>query len=126
MARVLFVDDDPYTLETLNKSVEILGHQAILARSGKEALTLAAEQVPDLIITDMMLPDMDGLILLNLLSQDIATAPIPVVMLSASPEIDIAELSEVAGAKAYLNKPIRLQTLLDVIQRFTSSNIPDQ
>ena len=91
MARVLFVDDDPYTLETLNKSVEILGHQAILASSGKEALTLAAEQIPDLIITDMMLPDMDGLVLLNLLSQDITTAPIPVVMLSASPEIDIAD-----------------------------------
>jgi CheY-like chemotaxis protein len=126
MARVLFVDDDPYTLETLNKSVEILGHQAILASSGKEALTLAAEQIPDLIITDMMLPDMDGLVLLNLLSQDITTAPIPVVMLSASPEIDIAELSEVAGAKAYLNKPIRLQTLLDVIQRYTSNTTPNQ
>lgn len=121
MARILFVDDDHFTLETLNKSVQLFGHQAILATSGEQALNLAREHSPDLIMTDMMLPDMDGLALVNALRHDHSTAHIPIVMLSASPEIDIAQLSRTAGADAYLNKPIRLQQLQEVIQKYTSS-----
>lgn len=120
MARILFVDDDPYTLETLTKSVQMFGHHALLANSGTEALEQAATQSPDLIMTDMMLPDMDGLELLNFLNNNAVTAKIPVVMLSASPEIDLAEICQAAGAETFLNKPVRLQTLIDVIQQYTS------
>lgn len=120
MARILFVDDDPYTLETLTKSVQLFGHKALHARSGKEALAQAIAHSPDLIMTDMMLPDMDGLNLLNQLHLDAATAAIPVIMLSASPEVDLAELCKAAGAETFLNKPVRLQTLLDIIQRYAS------
>lgn len=118
MARILFVDDDPYTLETLHKAVQIFGHQAILATSGEQALSLVLAQSLDLIITDMRLPDMDGLTLLERLGQETAAAKIPVVMLSASPELDVAEVAQAAGAKAFVNKPVRLQALLDVIQQF--------
>jgi CheY-like chemotaxis protein len=54
------------------------------------------------------------------LRQDNATASIPVVILSASPEVDLVELSQSAGANLYLSKPVRLQTLQDVIERYTS------
>jgi len=120
MARILFVDDDPHTLETLDKSAQLFGHQAIIAKSGEEALKLAAAQSPDLIMTDMMLPDMDGLALLDQLRQNDATVSIPVVVLSASAEMDIAQLSEQAGADSYLSKPVRLQTLQNVFERYTS------
>ena len=120
MARILFVDDDPHTLETLDKSAQLFGHQAIIAKSGEEALKLAAAQSPDLIMTDMMLPDMDGLALLDQLRQNDATVLIPVVVLSASAEMDIAQLSEQAGADSYLSKPVRLQTLQNVFERYTS------
>ena len=126
MARILFVDDDPHTLETLDKSAQLFGHQAIIAKSGEEALKLAVAQSPDLIMTDMMLPDMDGLALLDQLRQNDATASIPVVVLSASAEMDIAQLSEQAGADSYLSKPVRLQTLQNVFERYTSgSRDPD-
>ena len=120
MARILFVDDDPNTLETLDKSAQLFGHQAIIAKSGEEALKLAAAQSPDLIMTDMMLPDMDGLALLDQLRQNDATVSIPVVVLSASAEMDIAQLSEQAGADSFLSKPVRLQTLQNVFERYTS------
>jgi CheY-like chemotaxis protein len=120
VACVLFVDDDPYTLEMLDKSVQILGHKALLANSGKEALELAATGSPDLIVTDMRLPDMDGLALLSQLKQGFATAQIPVVILSAGPELDAVKMSQAAGAGDYLEKPIRLQTLQEAIERFTS------
>jgi CheY-like chemotaxis protein len=119
MARILFVDDDPFTLEMLNKSVQIIGHEAILAYSGEQALSLSKTQSPDLILTDMRLPDMDGLALLKNLKQAPATREITVVVLSASPELDAAEITRSAGAKEYLLKPVRLQTLQEVIERYT-------
>jgi CheY-like chemotaxis protein len=120
MARLLFVDDDPFTLETLARAVEVLGHQALIASSGKEAYQLATEQLPDLIFTDMRLSDTDGVSLIDVLQSQENTADIPMFILSASPAEDAVERSHAAGARLYLNKPIRLQTLLDLIQEYTS------
>jgi CheY-like chemotaxis protein len=119
MARILFVDDDPLTLETLKRSAELFGHEAILASSGEQAQTLINELLPDLILTDMMLPDMDGLSLVKDLKLIPSVAQIPVVMLSASPEIDASQVAVDAGAEEFLAKPIRLQTLQEVIERYT-------
>ena len=118
MARILFVDDDPNTLLTLSKSAQILGHQALSAHSGQEALDLATSQSPDLIVTDMRLPDVDGLMLIRRLRQDVRTAEIAIVVLSASPEFDAAELACMAGANEFIAKPVRLQTLQDTIERY--------
>ncbi len=118
MARLLFVDDDPFTLETLAKAVQVLGHQPILASNGQEALLAAEEQSPDLIFTDMSLPDTDGATLIGLLHGQESTAKIPMFILSASPTEDAVERTRSAGAQAYLNKPIRLQTLIDIIGKF--------
>ena len=118
MARILFVDDDPLTLETLRRSVEIFGHEAILASSGEEAQTLAADQKPDMIMTDMRLPDIDGLSLVRLFKESPDLSEIPVIVLSASPEMDVAELSLASGAEEFITKPVRLQTLQEVIQRY--------
>ena len=119
MARILFIDDDPLTLETLKRSAEIFGHEAVLASSGEQAQTLLGDQPPDLILTDMMLPDIDGLTLVKDFKRNPAAADIPVVMLSASPEIDASQVALEAGAEEFLAKPIRLQTLQDVIERYT-------
>ena len=91
MARILFVDDDPMTLETLKRSVELFGHQAILASSGEQAQALVIEQPLDLIMTDMNLPDTNGISLVKHFKEDPQFAQIPIVVLSASPEIDAAE-----------------------------------
>jgi len=119
MARILFVDDDPLTLETLKRSVELFGHEAVLASSGEQAQTLIFEQPPDLILTDMMLPDTDGLSLVKNLKNNPRVSEVPVIMLSASPEIDASQAALDAGAEEFLAKPIRLQTLQDVIERYT-------
>ena len=119
MARILFVDDDPFTLATLTKAVEVFGHRALVSGTGQQALELALNESPDMIFVDLSLPDMDGLALVNALHTGEGTAHIPVMVLSASPEIDASELARAAGAHAFLNKPIRLQTLIDTIQSFS-------
>lgn len=121
MARILFVDDDPFTLEMLKRSVQLYEHHALTASNGEDAYQRALEETPDMIVTDMMLPDMDGLSLLRQLNENPVTGQIPVVMLSASPELDMVEICRRAGAKEFLSKPIHLQTLMDVIERFTAA-----
>ncbi len=120
MARILFVDDDPFTLETLMHAVELFGHQAILASTGQDAKVIAREQNPDLVIIDMMLPDMEGVDLVRSLHDDGETSQIPLLILSASPELDATERAKAAGALAYIPKPVRLQALLDTIQEYTA------
>jgi CheY-like chemotaxis protein len=119
MARILFVDDDPLTLETLKRSVELFNHQAIQASSGSQARQLAEDSLPDLILTDMRLPDMDGLSLVKALKGNPATAAIPIVVLSASVEADVADVCRAAGAEEFVPKPVRLQALQDLIARYT-------
>jgi CheY-like chemotaxis protein len=118
MARILFVDDEIDTLTTLKKGVEIFGHEAMVATDGLDAVRLAADRQPDLIFLDMRLAGVDGLEIVRLLRQEAATASIPVVMLSAGPELDAADLAYHAGVQEYLLKPVRLQTLLDVIAAY--------
>lgn len=119
MTNILFVDDDPLTLAILAKAVEVFGHHALLASSGKECLDIAVRSAPELIFCDMSLPDMDGLDLVKALKDSPATRQIPVLVLSANPALDAAELAKTAGAADYLDKPIHMQNLLDVIEKFT-------
>jgi CheY-like chemotaxis protein len=120
MARILFVDDDPDTLETFSAAVKVLGHQAILAKNGQEGFYVAVEQSPDLIFIDMSLTDMNGLELIKDLGEQDITRHIPTLMLSATPEADVSENAIAAGAKAYLSKPVRLQSLLEIIQKYAN------
>jgi CheY-like chemotaxis protein len=119
MAKILFIDDDPFTLETLMKAVGVFGHQALLAATGNEGLQTAIKQTPDIIFTDMRLPDMDGLELIGKLNQQPATTAIPVMILSASPVLDAVDKAKAAGAQMYLEKPLRLQTLQEIILQYT-------
>ena len=117
---ILFIDDDPYTLETLSRAAQVIGHEAYVAGSGEEGIRIAAERTPDLIFTDLNLSDMDGLSLIEHLKEMPASAQIPIFILSASPVEDIVNRAQAAGAKAYLNKPVRLQTLMEIIR----DNVP--
>jgi len=119
MARILFVDDDHITLEILGKAAELLGHQPILLGAGRATLATAEEKHPDLIMMDMMMPDMDGLAVLSQLRSSPATSAIPVVILSAGAAVDDSERVRAAGAQAYLNKPVSLSILMDTIKQFT-------
>jgi CheY-like chemotaxis protein len=120
MALILFVDDDPYTLVTLTKAAELLGHRAVVADSFQAALSLLGETTPDLIFTDMNLTGENGISLVQEIKGRSATAGIPVIILSASPEVATAEQAQAAGALAYLNKPVRLNTLQEVIRVYTA------
>jgi DNA-binding response OmpR family regulator len=84
LATVLLVDDDPNILRPLRLLVEREGYRVLTAADGAAALALAAIESPGLIVTDWMMPQVDGVELCRRLRSDSATAEIPVVMLSAA------------------------------------------
>jgi len=120
MACIFFVDDDPVTLQILGKAAELLGHKPTLIDSATQALEQVIRQKPDLIMMDMMMPDMDGLTMLSHLRQLPDLAQVPVVILSAGAAMDDRERVLAAGAQAYITKPVSLNVLLETIKRYAS------
>jgi CheY-like chemotaxis protein len=121
MPRILFIDDDPVTLELMGQAARLLGHQAILARTGADGILKAEEQDPGVIFLDLMMPDMDGLQVLGHLRKVEKTKAIPVIVLSAGASLDDAIVCQAAGAQDYLTKPVQLQLLMDTIKKYTST-----
>jgi twitching motility two-component system response regulator PilH len=115
MARILFIDDDPITLKMICRLAELQGHEALTAENGAAAIQSALDYLPDLILTDMMLPDMDGLEVIGSLRRQPSTSGIPIVVLTAGSELDAEEQVRAAGGQGYLIKPIGLDSLAKVI-----------
>lgn len=115
--RVFVVDDDPHLLELLSLNLQADGLDVEPFDRGFAVTDRAAEQAPDVIVLDVMLPDRDGLSVLRELKADARTRDIPVVLLTA--KATDAEVWEgwVAGADYYITKPFDLDELLRFIDR---------
>ena len=112
MSRVLIVDDDELLLELLRFKLESRGYDVVSAEDGEAALARVAAEPPDLIVLDMMMPGLDGLVVLQRLKQSQATSAIPVVMLTARKQQDDIVRALKLGAREYLVKPFMPEELL--------------
>ena len=121
MALILFVDDDPLTLETYSHIISFYGHEVLLEGTAEGAIQTAAEALPDLMVLDMNLPDLHGFDLLRQLRNNKKTADIPAVMVSASPDA-FAESAINAGAQEFRGKPVLPDELLEIINQYTSTD----
>jgi two-component system phosphate regulon response regulator PhoB len=112
MPKILVVDDEPDAVELIAFNLKAAGHEVITAAEGQEALKKARTFAPDLIVLDLMLPEVDGLEICKILRRDPATAPIPVIMLTAkAAEIDRV-LGLELGADDYITKPFSPRELV--------------
>ena len=110
--KILVVDDEEDILELIRYNLIIEGYRVDCAASGEEALIKAAEQSPDLILLDLMLPGLDGLDVCRELKANSATRQIPVIMITAKGEdADIVSGLEL-GAEDYITKPFSPRILL--------------
>jgi len=110
--RILVVDDEPEAVELLEFNLKQAGYAVISAADGAEALQKARAQTPDLIVLDVMLPEMDGFEVCKLLRLEPATARLPILMLTAkAAEVDRI-LGLELGADDYLTKPFSPRELL--------------
>jgi DNA-binding response OmpR family regulator len=104
-ATVLVVDDEQDVLELLATVFEREGFRALVAADGKTALTLAYDTLPDVILLDIMMPEMDGWQVLRALKADERTSSIPVAIISARTEGRDKIIGLQEGAVGYLEKP---------------------
>ena len=114
--KILVVDDEEDILHFLELVLREKGYEVATASSGHEALTRAQMVKPDLILLDIMMPQMDGWEVLKLLRVDDETAQIPVAMLSARTEAKDRVQGLQEGAVDYICKPFSLQDLLTKIE----------
>lgn len=103
--RILIVDDDLDSLKLIGLMLQRQGYEIIVANSGAQALGKAQAEEPNLIILDIMMPDMDGYEVCRRLRQNPATEPIPIIMFTAKSAVDDKVAGFEAGADDYLTKP---------------------
>ncbi len=115
VATILVIDDDPNIRELLGIHLRNAGHEVIAAKDGIEGGHAILKRRPDLIITDVEMPHMNGLELVEAVRADPAQKSIPVIMLTTRSDWD--ERGKRLGIEGYVTKPILSDNLLSVIDR---------
>ena len=118
--KVLVIDDDPHILYALEETVRNLGHEPVSAIDGEDGLVLARGIIPDLIITDIVMPKVDGFALCTQLREDPRTRHIPVIIVTARDRKTDADRGRTLAAGAFLVKPFRASDLSDHITQALS------
>jgi DNA-binding response OmpR family regulator len=122
--RILVVDDEADQVEALSYRLRKLGYDAPTASSGEQALESATSVVPDLILLDLGLPDLNGFDVCQQLGDNAATCGVPVIILSGMETDDVVRRARSAGCAYYLRKPYDPNVLLTLIQN-TLESAPD-
>ena len=120
--KVLVVDDDDSMLDYLSDSLKH-SYKIITARNGKEGLKYAVSQMPDLIITDVVMPEMDGIQLVKALKGNSLVSHIPVIMLSGKNKLQDRMLGLDTGADSYLPKPFYMSELKSLMSNLISNRL---
>ena len=117
-ATVLYIEDNTDNMTLVKRILEIEGYEVIAAKNGAEGLTKAFALLPDLIITDINLPDIDGYEITDTLKRDAKTAHIPVVAMTANVMKKDRENVFQAGCDGYISKPIDVDDLPGQVENF--------
>jgi twitching motility two-component system response regulator PilH len=116
MARILIVDDSPSQLLGIKRIVEKLGHETLTAEDGAAGVDVAKQQLPDLILMDVVMPNLNGFQATRTISKNPDTAHIPIVLVTTKDQETDRVWGMRQGAKAYVTKPIKEDELASTLQ----------
>lgn len=122
--KVLVVDDEPEILDLLNYNFTKKGIDLYMAENGKKAFEILQECHPDVIILDIMMPEMNGIQFCELLKSKEEYKHIPVLFLSATSDDLLILAAMTAGGNQYASKPIRLNILYDIVVKMYNNRNP--
>jgi len=114
--RILVIDDEKDIVKAVTFRLQNSGYEVISAYDGEEGLKKAREESPNLIISDLMLPKIDGYKICGLLKKDTRYAHIPVIMFTARTQESDKQMGKEVGADAYITKPFESEELLSKIK----------
>ena len=115
MARILIVDDSPSQLMGIRRIVEKLGHEALTAEDGAAGVEAAKRELPDLILMDVVMPNLIGFQATRSISREPTTKHIPVILVTTKDQETDRMWGMRQGARAYLTKPFSEEELSEVI-----------
>ena len=118
-ARILVVDDDPVILRLIEVNLDLEGFEVVTADRGEDAIARARDSAPDLIILDLMMPEMSGWEIAERLREDEKTKGIPLVFLSARTQDEDRRRGEELGVAGYVTKPFDPAELVSTIRGLT-------
>jgi CheY-like chemotaxis protein len=116
VARILFCEDNPTIRRLLAVALRGMAHEVEIAADGAEGLRMAEARTPDLIVTDISMPDLDGFALVAAVRAHPRLRSVPVLVMSATMEKDKLESLLAQGANGYLTKPFSPQSLRETIE----------
>ncbi len=121
--KILLLDDSEITLEMERAVLEERGYEVAVAGNLIEFQGLLDSFQPEVILTDLMMPDISGKDIVRVLKQDFHTERIPIVLFSSKPDEELAEIAEQAGADGYLSKSHGIDRLGDMVDELVDSII---
>lgn len=114
--KILIVDDEPNIVMSLEYALQKQGYQVLIARNGNEALNLASKHIPDGVLLDIMMPDIDGYETLKRLKENPNLDQVKIIFLSAKNKKTDIEKGLNLGADDYITKPFSIKKIMETIQ----------
>ena len=124
MARVLIVDDSPSQLMGMKRIIEKLGHEIVTAEDGALGVEAAKRERPDLILMDVVMPNLNGFQATRSIAKNPDTSHIPIVLVTTKDQDTDRVWGMRQGAKAYITKPFSESELADMIQQMLGGEAP--
>ncbi|WP_256644977.1 response regulator [Thermomonas paludicola] len=121
MARILIVDDSPSQLMSIRRIVEKLGHDALTAEDGAAGVEAAKREIPDLILMDVVMPNLNGFQATRSITREPTTKHIPVILVTTKDQDTDRVWGMRQGAKAYITKPFSEPELAELIGQYLGS-----
>lgn len=119
--RILLLDDSTITLEMERAVLEDRGYRVAIASNLLEFQQQLAAVQPEIILTDLMMPDVSGKDIVRVLKQDFHTEKIPIILFSSKPDDELGEIAEQAGADGFLSKSHGIDRLGDMVDEVVDS-----
>ena len=124
MARILIVDDSPSQLMGIRRIVEKLGHEALTAEDGAAGVEVCKRELPDLVLMDVVMPNLNGFQATRSITREATTKHIPIVLVTTKDQDTDRVWGMRQGAKAYITKPFSESELADMIQQMLGGEAP--
>jgi two-component system cell cycle response regulator DivK len=118
MKTILVFEDDPTQARLVERVLEYAGYRVVIALNGEQGLQLALANVPDLILLDMGLPDIDGQTVAGLIRGSSMLSNVPLVAVTAWPEDIAEEMARAYGCDGYFSKPIKVREFADQVAQY--------
>jgi CheY-like chemotaxis protein len=120
---ILYIEDDRSLIEYVTKSLSVLGYKVLGVTSGEQGLAVMHEHQPDLLLLDLMMPDMNGWDVYRRMKDNLVLTDIPVIVLSATiPEQDGVIIDDLPPVNHYLVKPFEITHLVEAIEQAVEGN----